>query len=647
MPRETLQNRAPVPRPRTRGSERAARVAFERSGGTLLYALPLAGTGYTNNDLITLSGGASVRLRVRSGVIVALVIASGGSGLTNNSVVGGTGGTGSGFSARIYTEAQVLLDLAAMAATHAVWHYTTSPDYVAALRSVGVEVQGTLSGQITFNDASQGLLAAAAVGFDQRPVPVGFLLNRSRTFVAEWRKAAREYQVRGARAEVARNLAEVQYDDPHAGIISVNSVTPSYSGGCFDPETLAAWGRPGFLAQLQADGITQDAYNWTAVEANQGYVSTSSNWPANSLSFRDYAAYIAHLKRGVIGLHAEVKAALGDRLYTVNASDPFPKAQSVAWMLGMADGITFETESSGYSGAAIGSPTRFSQLWVNIATSQAAALAAGIGKVTRVHLRPLLNDATNVCTRADQIALLLRQYALCYALGATPTYPYDTFQYPWAAGQDNDRFFAQPGDGFIPLSLCVRDNAALFDSARSFASLLLAYDVSQDSQTNATIMAQGETMLRNGIPGGMYLLGESFQRDSVREASALRIVRCSTGSPSSQVAGANAVDLGAFSTSNWAQFSAASLAGTYTDVALVPRLWDRGYLCHLVNFDSSARSGLTLSIPWSALPDIKRAAVWWIEPGQRPRRLREQARGTGLQVALPTLTVWGIVVVES
>jgi hypothetical protein len=624
------------------------RVAFERSGGTLFYALPLAGTGYTNNDLITLVGGAQVRLRVRSGAIVALVVAAGGAGLTNNSVVGGTGGTGSGFSARIYTEAQILLDLVAMAATNVVWHYTTSPAYVAALKALGVEVQGTLSGQITYNDANTDLLSAAALGFDQQPVPVGFLLNRSRTFVAEWRPGARAYQVRAALTEVARNLNEIQYDDPNAGMISGNSVTPSYRGGCFDPETLAAWGRPNFVAELALAGVTQDSYNWTSIEANQGYLSTSSTWPANSLSFPGYADYIRHLKRGVIGLHEQVRAALGDRLYTINASSPYPKANSVAWMIGeWVDGITFETDSTAYSGASLGNRARFASLFVHIATARAAALASGVGKVVRVHLRPLRNDSTNTCTRADQVALLLRQYALCYALGATPTYPLDTFQFVWADGQDNDRFSAEPGDGFYALSQFVRASAELFDTEISLASLLLAYDVSQDSQTEATILDQGEAILRNGVPAGMYLLGESFQRDPVREARATRIVRCSTGAPVSQIAGTNAIDLGAFGTGNWPQLSAATLSGTYTDVVLVPKLWARGYLCHIVNFDAVTRAGLTLTVPRSAMPADRPSSAWWFEPGQLPRRLRMQMRGDSVRVNLPTLTVWGIVVLES
>jgi len=655
MPRSTLAQASRfAPNLAIPLSARTMRVAFPRTTtgatfGVLWVEVTAGGSGYTNGAAVTFTGGggsgATGVMLVRGGVVFAVLITAVGDNYTSAPTPVFTAGGGSSAAGTAHLTTLVS-DLRAAFATDCVWHYLADSAFNASVVAAGIRLQGTLSGQITYDLGNTALLSAATLAFNGQPVPVGFLPKQSRTFGASWRAAYRTYQSTQLATVIASGVGAVQFDDPASDLLANRSVDPIYSGGPFDSETLAAFGQPGLVAAIQAQSVTQDSYNWTAVQANQQYVTESSNWNTTFNAWTGYAAFVSHLKAGVRALHSSIRSQAGSRLYTVNAYDPFPKDNSSAWILPSADGTLFETDPTTYSGASIGNAERYTRIWVNVKTCE------GAGTLCIPHLQPLQSSAsvnsgaTPTATRTARVSLLLKQTALCYALGARPTYPYDIFLLPWDATLGNERWFAKSSDGFVPLFQFVRDYPELFDNTVSRNALLLAYDTGQDSQTNANIMTQADTCLRNGVPATIYPLGAGYSRNPAAEAGALRVINCSglgTASPSTLTAAIpRIVELSSFGTSNWAAFSAGRLTGTLTDCFAIPRIGVDAYICHVVNFDSAAKTDLVLTVPWWALANLKRNRVTWYAPGAAPVELANTATDTGLRVTLPSMTDWGV-----
>lgn len=647
MPRNTLAQAPAIPQAlKLPLSARPIRFLMPRSINEVTWVrVDSGGSGYSTAPTVSFSGGggsgASAVARVRGGQVRAIAMTGHGSGYTSAPTVSFSGGGGTGAAATA-----IRLDPLSYAqgasATDLVWYYPGGAHAMgAAFLAAGITVQESINGLVDRTATP----AAAAVSWDGQPVPVPWLMPSERAFGASRRAAY--LATKSAEAAGLTNGSAAHFDDAAPDLSALRGTESSRAGGPFDAETLAGF-NPSYVTSLQGAGITQDAWNW----GTKTWSTTTGNWATNYSSGPNWDAFLAHLRAGIVAFHQSLRAAYPSSVKYVSANtyDPLPRRDYSAWLIPAFDVGMFETDSDAISTrVAEGTPVeyaqRFTRLWLNIKTT------TGAGADCMPHLQPMLDDETYASTRAARIAVLLQQVALAYALGGRPLYPCDTFLKPWGAGQ-NERWFAEAGDGFQPLYAMVRDWPELFDGTRDHGALLLACDI--DTADNRAVSAGNllgwaDVCLRNAVPALIYPLGGSYQRRTALEAKALRVVDCATPSPVTAALATlpNYRTIAAQPFASWTQFSAASLQGTFTDVFAVPRVRDDGLVIHVVNMDGTARSGLSLTARWWALPSLKRNRVRWFEPGQPPRAIPYSTDAEGLRMTLPTVGTWGVIRIES
>jgi hypothetical protein len=544
----------------------------------------------------------------------------------------GTGAAGTGI------RWNPLADMAAMQATHLAWHYATDPSFVAQVLAAGIAVQATLSGMVFDSHLYPD---ACCTSMDGQRVPVGWLQGLGRSFGASYRPAYFTYQQDRIAPLLAMGVVGLQFDDPTSDISALHSLTGIGTGGSFDASTQAGFRGGTWQAELVAAGVTQQTYNW----ATQTFTGPAGNWSAryssaNPADFPARGEFIDHLWAGVMAFQRRMHASLGQRAYTVNAYDQGPRESSMGLLVGVGTGSMTETDTDRYSGAApVAFGERMTKLWVNARTPQ------GAGKGCALQLQALRNDMTYTSTRQARLALMRKQAALTYALGALPLYPFDVYLYPFndapGATVQNERFFAQQGDGFLPIYGLVARYGELFRDLNARHALLLACDVSIDGVSQATVQQWADTALRQGVPVGIYPMGPGIPRMPEVEAAALRLINCTPGSPHTDaLSGPNVTTLAGTPISVWGRWTAATVSGG-TDVFALPRYSPRRMVTHVLNFDA-APAALTLTLSRWAVP--RRGALWCVEPGQRPRRLTSRRTAAGFSVQLGTVTDWMLVV---
>ncbi len=645
MRRSTLATMPTVPQPlKLPLSARPIRFLQPRTINEVTWVrVDNGGSGYSSAPTVGFTGGggsgATAVARIRGGVVRSIAVLTHGSGYTSAPTVTFTGGGGTGAAATAI-RVDPLPFAQAASSTDLVWYYPGgSPTMGNAFLAAGISVQESINGLVD-RIASP---SAAAVSWDGQPVPVAWLMPSERAFGASYRAGYLALK-RAEAAAIAGTAAH--YDDPAPDLSALRARDTSRTGGPFDAETLAGFS-PGYVGVLQGFGITQDSWDWTA----KNWATTSGNWATNYASGPNWAAFLAHLRRGIVAFHEALRPsyARSVRYVSGNTYDPMPRIDYSGYIVRAFDVGMFETDADQWSTRVVeGTPAdygqRFSRLWVNIKT------VTGAGADCMPHLQPMRDDETYASTRAQRITVMLQQYALSWALGGRPLYPCDTYLEPWTAGQ-NERWFAEATDGFIPMNTMVRDYPDLFDGTRDHGALLLACDV--ETNDNRAVSASGllgwaDVCLRNSVPAILYPLNAGYQRRRDLEARALRVVDCSTPSPVTAALSTlpNYRTLAQQPFAGWTQFSAASLAGTFTDVFAIPRIRDDGLVVHVVNMDGTALSGLTLTLRWWALPTYRRTRIRWFEPGAAPVAIAGVPSDQGLVFTLPTVTVWGCIRVE-
>ncbi len=603
------------------------------------------GSGYATAPTVSFTGGggsgATAVARIRGGVVQCVAVLTHGNGYTSAPTVVFTGGGGSSASATAI-RLDPLAFAQAASATDLVWYYPGGSYTMGnAFLAAGISVQESINGLVD-RIASP---SAAAVSWDGQPVPVAWLMPSERAFGASYRSGY--LALKRTEAAGLTTATAAHYDDPAPDLSALRARDTSRTGGPFDAETLAGF-NPSYVSVMQGAGITQDVWNWST----KAYATATGNWATNYATASNWSNFVAHLRRGIVAFHQALRASYPSvvRYVSGNTYDPMPRIDYSGYLVRAFDLAMFENDADEWSTRVVeGTPSdyaqRFTRLWVNIKT------VTGCGVDCMPHLQPMRNDETYTSTRAQRIAVLLQQYALAYALGGRPLYPCDTYLEPWTAGQ-NERWFAEAGDGFIPLNNMVKDYPFLFEGTADSGALLLACDV--ETNDNRAVNAGGilgwaDMCLRNAVPAILYPLNGGYARRGDLEERALRIVDCSTPSPvTAALSGlANYRTIANQPVTSWSQWSAARLTGTFTDVFVIPRTKTGSTILHVVNMDGVSRAGLSLMVqPW-ALPSLRLSRVRWYEPGQPPVDLSTVVGPTGLRVALPTVSLWGIIEVVS
>ena len=603
------------------------------------------GSGYATAPTVSFTGGggsgATAVARIRGGAVQCVAVLTHGNGYTSAPTVVFTGGGGSSASATAI-RLDPLAFAQAASATDLVWYYPGGSYTMGnAFLAAGISVQESINGLVD-RIASP---SAAAVSWDGQPVPVAWLMPSERAFGASYRSGY--LALKRTEAAGLTTATAAHYDDPAPDLSALRARDTSRTGGPFDAETLAGF-NPSYVSVMQGAGITQDVWNW----GTKAYATATGNWATNYATASNWSNFVAHLRRGIVAFHQALRASYPSvvRYVSGNTYDPMPRIDYSGYLVRAFDLAMFENDADEWSTRVVeGTPSdyaqRFKRLWVNIKT------VTGCGVDCMPHLQPMRNDETYTSTRAQRIAVLLQQYALAYALGGRPLYPCDTYLEPWTAGQ-NERWFAEAGDGFIPLNNMVKDYPFLFDGTTDHGALLLACDVETNDNravNSSGILGWADACLRNAVPAILYPLNGGYARRTDLEAQAIRVVDCSTPST---VTGAlstlpNYRTLANQPVTSWSQWSAAKLTGTFTDVFVIPRVKDGATVLHIVNMDGATRAGLTLSVQQWALPNRQLSRVRWFEPGQAVQELSAAAGTTGLTLTLPTLSVWAVILIEA
>lgn len=603
------------------------------------------GSGYLAAPTVSFTGGggsgATAVARVRGGVVQCVAVLTHGSGYTSAPTVVFTPVSGGSGASATAIRLDPLSYAQAAYSTDLVWYYPGGNTAMGnAFLAAGISVQETING---FVDRIANP-TAAALSWDGQPVPVAWLMPSERAFGASYRAG---YLALKRSEAAALGGTAAHYDDPAPDLSATRARDTSRTGGPFDAETLAGF-NPSYVSVLQGAGITQDVWNWSS----KAYATATGNWATNYNTGPNWASFMAHLRAGGVAFHRALRDAYPSAMRYVsgNTYDPMPRIDYSGYLVRAFDVGMFETDADTWSTRVVeGTPVdyaqRYTRLWINIKT------VTGTGAGCMPHLQPMRNDETYTSTRAQRIAVLLQQYALSWALGGRPLYPCDTYLEPWTAGQ-NERWFAEPTDGFIPLAAMPRDYPFLFDGTSDNGALLLACDVETNDNravNSSGIFAWAEVCLRNAVPAVIYPLNGGYSRNLTAEAAAFRIIDTSTPSPVTAALSTlpNYRTIAQQPTTTWAQWSAARLSGTFTDVFVIPRTKANATVLHIVNMDGVTRAGLSLAVQQWALPNRQVSRVRWFEPGLAPQELSSVVNPTGLSLSLPTLSTWAVVFIEA
>lgn len=626
-------------------SARPMRVLFARKQNEVAWVrVDAGGTGYATAPTVSFSGGggagaAAVAL-VRGGAVQAIAVTANGTNYTSAPTVSFSGGGGTSAAATAI-RVDPLADAQSLGVTDLVWHYPNGDfSLVNSFKAAGISAQETINGTVARTETG-----AAALSWDGQAVPVAWLQPSETAFGASRRAGYLALKAGEAGALTAGTAAH--FDDPAPDLSATRALSTSRTGGPFDAETLASFD-PSYVAAMQAAGITQDGWNW----ATKAFSTATGNWATNYATAPNWQAFLTHLRAGVVQFHQALRTHYPNTVGYVsgNCYDPMPRRDYSGYLVRGFEAALFETDSDQFSTrVAEGTPAnyaqRFTRLWLNIKT------VTGAGRDCLPHLQPPLNDETYSSARTQQVTVLKQQIALSYALGGRPLYPYDTYVFPWAAGQ-NERWFAQAGDGFAPLFQFVADYPELFDGTSDNGGLLLACDVETPDQrevTDAQMLGWANVCLRNAVPAILYPLNGGYSRNTAAEAAAFRVIDCS--SPSAVTAALSSLPnyrtIANQPIGTWAQWSAAKLSGTFADVFVIPRTKAGATVLHIVNMDGASRTGLRLVVQQWALPNRKLSRVRWFEPGQAPQEMSAAAGVVGLALNLPALSEWAVLLIEA
>lgn len=645
----TLAGQPAVPQPlKLPLSARLIRFLQPRDIGQVTWIRVDTPGTYSGVPTVTVTGpglsGVQAVARMRGNGVRSIAVLQHGQGSTGAVTVSFSGGgetvpaTATAFRIDPLSYAQ------AASATDLVWYYPGgAPAMGNAFLAAGISVQETINGLVD-RVASP---TAAATSWDGQPVPVAWLMPSERAFGASRR--AGYLALKRAEAAALTSGTAAHFDDPVPDLSALRARDTSRTGGPFDSETLAGF-NPNYVSVMQGPpaSITQDVWNW----AIKDWATTTSNWSTNYNTEASWNSFMAHLRAGGVAFHEALRDAYPSaiRYISGNVYNPLFRRDYNGYLVRAFSVGMHETDADAWTtrvaeGTPLDYAQRYTLLWCNGKT------VTGGGADWAPHLQPMRNDETYSSTRPQQVTVLLQQYALCWALGGRPLYPCDTYCEPTAAGQQ-ERWFAEPGDGFLTMNTFVATYTFLFDGTVDNGALALLCDVETNDNRAVTsngILGWAEMCLRNAVPAIMYPLNGGYPRRTDLEAQAIRVIDCSTPSA---VTGAlstlpNYRTLAQQPVSSWAQWSVAKLTGTFTDVFVIPRTKPGATVLHIVNMDGVTRAGLTLRVQQWALPSREVSRVRWFEPGLAPQELSAAAGPTGLLLTLPTLSVWAVILIES
>lgn len=374
-------------------------------------------------------------------------------------------------------------------ATHLVWLYPKTREYLAGIAAEGLYVGTTLNANQAVPD--QGL----ARDLEGKPLIAPWMQSWGARWISIASPASSTALYDAASRHIAWGAMAIQFDDPALATASFNW------GGDFSVAAVQGFGRwlagPGAVLYSGLPAETRsgqfDYRNWLAaqgIDTTAAYLARRNKLALNPA----WERYHLEEVRDFFGkLRSQLHSAKPAVALTLNLTNPRPDARTFN-LIDLADGIVSETSASDPANSALG-----------------AATVQGVGASYQPSLQPHDTDATR------------RQIATFYALGALPLVPWDVYM-PDVIGPDKQRqpqprYFGQPAD-YADLYQLVRSQPGLFDQRQGIEAVLLVCQV--ENFKAAEVLNIISALQARQIPFGLQVVRSSYP---ARPLDAARIAR--------------------------------------------------------------------------------------------------------------------------